>query len=141
MEALKKWHLIFAWLELDSKAIWDLMVLAHSGLVGRSEANRILWDLLSVWALKDEYLDLSRKTSTLVNDAHTAFERPPFGHPDSERWAPENLMVPRYPQWSPMAVKVHHETGAFVATYLDRDGNPQPPPDCWVRPAAREETF
>eukprot|EP00972_Heterocapsa_arctica_P050777 7464194-Heterocapsa_arctica.AAC.1 len=32
IEALKKWHLIFEWLELDRKAVLDMMLLAHSGL-------------------------------------------------------------------------------------------------------------
>jgi hypothetical protein len=140
-EALKKWHLVFAWLELDKKSIWDLMTLAHCGLVGRSEANRVLWELLSVWALKDEYFDLSRKTSSLVSEAFLSFERPPFGDPDSARWWHTHILEPRYPQWSPMAVRVHHVTGEFVRTYLDRDGLPQPPPGCWDPPAAWTETF
>eukprot|EP00972_Heterocapsa_arctica_P042383 6246535-Heterocapsa_arctica.AAC.1 len=32
IKALKKWHLIFEWLELDRKSVMDLMTLAHSGL-------------------------------------------------------------------------------------------------------------
>eukprot|EP00972_Heterocapsa_arctica_P100031 14751086-Heterocapsa_arctica.AAC.1 len=46
-KTLKMWHLIFEWLELDRKSVMDLMTLAHSGLVGRAEANRLLWELLS----------------------------------------------------------------------------------------------
>ena len=38
--------------------------------VGRCEANEILWNLLSVWALNPDYQDLSNKTSSMVTVTH-----------------------------------------------------------------------
>ena len=54
-EALDKWLTIFSTIELDRKVQVDLMLLAQAGLAGRAEANEIMWDILSVWALKPEY--------------------------------------------------------------------------------------
>eukprot|EP00972_Heterocapsa_arctica_P099118 14627674-Heterocapsa_arctica.AAC.1 len=67
--ALRKWIVIFEFLEFDRKAVMDLMLLAHSGLVGRSRADQVLWEVLSVWALKPSYYDLSHKVSHLVTMA------------------------------------------------------------------------
>ena len=75
--ALHLWQEIFMTLELDRKAQGDLMLLAHEGLVGRSEANEILWELLSVWALKPEYEDLSHKVTNMVYIARKNLDRPP----------------------------------------------------------------
>ena len=41
-------------LELDRKAQADLLLLAHPGLAGCCEANEILWELLTMWALKPD---------------------------------------------------------------------------------------
>ena len=46
-------------LELDKKARVDLFLLAQSGLVGRTIASYILWNLCSYWALDPTYEDLS----------------------------------------------------------------------------------
>ena len=48
----------------------DLMLLARQGEVGRCEANAILWNLFSVWALNLDYQDLSNKTSSMMTVAH-----------------------------------------------------------------------
>ena len=61
---------IFWCFELDRKAQMDLMLLARQGEVGRCEANAILWNLFSVWALNLDYQDLSNKTSSMVTVAH-----------------------------------------------------------------------
>ena len=70
------WSEVFQHLELDTKAIRDLMLLTHLGEAGRAEANEILWNLLSNWSLKREYKDLSHKTTSLVNEARQHLERP-----------------------------------------------------------------
>ena len=61
---------IFWCFELDRKAQMDVMLLAHQGEVGRCEANAILWNLFSVWALNLDYQDLSNKTSSMVTVAN-----------------------------------------------------------------------
>ncbi len=134
-EALVQWHFVFEWLELDRKAVMDMLLLCHSGLVGRSEANRVLWELLSIWALKEEYVDISRKTSTLVWEARRHFERPPQADRDCNWWEPRHYVAPRLPQWSPLAVRWDPVTLEYLPTYPDINGDPQPPPGCWAPPA------
>ena len=58
------------------------MLLAQSGLVGRTYANKILWSLLSNWALDPTYEDLSHKVSSEVGWARRNFDRPPRGNRD-----------------------------------------------------------
>jgi hypothetical protein len=48
---LPLWYYILQVLEVDSKGMTDLMLLAQSGIVGRTKANEILWNILSYWAL------------------------------------------------------------------------------------------
>ena len=104
IHATRLWHEIFMTLELDRKAQGDLMLLAHEGLVGRSEANEILWELLSVWALRPEYEDLSHKVTNMVYIARRNLDRPPKEHEDRGRWRWQKYYVPRHPQWGPTAV-------------------------------------
>ena len=128
-EALELWYLIFLTLELDRKAQVDLMILAHSGEAGRSEANELLWTLLSIWALRPEYEDLSHKCSSLVSRARRWLDRPPRDHQDRQWWRWEKYWVPRHPQWSPRAVP----QGAYTLLSGPR-GEVLAPPACWGPP-------
>ena len=112
-------------LELDRKAQGDLMLLAHEGLVGRSEANEILWELLSVWAIRPEYEDLSHKVTHMVYQARRNIERPPKDHWDRGRWRWNQYYEPRHPQWSPKAVPRNY------AVLKGPGGVPLAPPECW----------
>lgn len=127
LDARDKWREIFMYLELDTKAIKDIMLLAHSGEVGRSEANELLWTLLSHWALKPEYEDLSHKVSSLVGMARRNLDRPPVHHRDSTWWTWQKYLVPRNPQWSPRAVP----QGQF-RILTGAGGVPLAPPQCWL---------
>ena len=124
-QALERWNLIFLVLELDRKAQLDLMLLAHTGLAGRAEANEILWDLLSIWALKDDYLDLSHKVTSMVGRARRNLDRPPRNHPDREWWTWTCYWEPRRPSWSPRAVPDHYEV------ITGPNGEPLAPPACF----------
>ena len=86
LHAMDKWYSIFKFLELDAKARRDLMLLVHSGEIGRAHANRIMWKLLSEWALDDQYRDLSNKVSSEVGWTRMHFDRPPAGHEDLTWW-------------------------------------------------------
>ena len=77
LEAMQLWWEVFQVLELDKKSQRDLLILAHGGPVGRSYANKILWKLMSDWALDGTYRDLSNKVSNEVNWARKNFCRPP----------------------------------------------------------------
>ena len=85
-QALRCWQKVFEVLELDRKACADIMLLAHSGLVGRVKANQLLWNLLSNIALKPDYRDLSHKVTNLVNWAKQSFQRPPRRSEDLRWW-------------------------------------------------------
>ena len=130
-QALRLWMEIFETLELDRKSIVDIMILAHSGEVGRAEANEVLWEILSVWALKDDYMDLSHKVSSLVNRARRNIDRPPRGHRDLEWWQWSCYWEPRAPHWGPRAAPA---PGARVLT--GHGGEPLQPPLCWEGGAA-----
>jgi len=130
MRALQLWLEIFWTLEVDRKAQVDLMLLAHSGEAGRAEANEILWTLLSIWALKPTYQDLSHKLSGLVGKARKNIDRPPKNHKDLQWWNWKCYYEPRHPQWSPRAVPRDY-------TVLKGPGGvPLAPPDCWGPPTA-----
>ena len=82
LEAMQLWWEVFQVLELDKKSQLDLLILAQSGPVGRSYANKLLWDVMSNWALDGTYRDLSNKVSNEVNWARKNMDRPPRGHKD-----------------------------------------------------------
>ena len=62
-ETLQMWLDLVRVLELDKKAKRDLMLLAHSGVPGRTCTNQVLWNLCSYWALQSRYEDLSHKVT------------------------------------------------------------------------------
>ena len=127
-KATNLWYLIFKVLELDQKAQLDLMLLAHSGHIGRGYANKIMWDLMSKWALADTYEDLSHKVSNEVGLARRSFERPPAGHRDLQWWTwgaydePQKSMV----HWCPK----NPPKGQWDLR-KGPGGEPYPPPWCW----------
>ena len=128
-EDLQLWKRICVMIELDKKAIADLMLLAHSGEAGRCEANEVMWILLSDLCLRDDYEDLSKVTSSLVLNARKNIDRPPNTHRDFKTWYWAKYWVPRNPKFAPSAVPL----GAVVQRIEGRA--PVPPPDCWVVPS------
>ena len=121
------WQDIFMGLELDEKACQDIMLLAHLGEAGRSEANEILWDLLSDWALKPEYLDLSHQATHLVNQSRRLLDRPPKTHKDRGLWHWRHYWVPRHADWSPIAAPPAY------TLKMGEGGEPLRPPWNWDR--------
>ena len=124
------WMSIFWVLELDRKAQLDLMLLAHQGEVGRCEANEVLWQLLSIWAIRPNYEELSNKCTSMVYDARRFFDRPPQNHKDLWGWSWSKYCEPRHPQWSPRAVP-RDPCGNGPRVLTGPGGVPLPPPQCW----------
>ena len=87
LQAKQLWWEICQVLELDRKSQRDLLILAHTGAHGRAHASRILWKLMSDWALQVPYKDLSHLVSHEVNMARKNLDRPPRLHPDLNWWA------------------------------------------------------
>ena len=118
------WERIVTTLELDRKATVDLVLLAHSGEVGRAEANEILWNLLAHWALKDAYEDCSHLVSKQVSIARKNIDRPPGSHPDRDWWCWAMYREPRNAAFAPRA--------AWGRVVKLRQRSLQPPPQCWA---------
>lgn len=128
--ALMKWLNIMRFLELDKKARLDLLLLAQSGIVGRTQANKLLWNLLSNWALDPTYEDLSHKVSSEVGWARRTFDRPPRGHKDLGWWRWSCYDAPKWhKKWSPLEVPRGHWD-----LVRGLGGEPLPPPLCWGVP-------
>ena len=125
VRTLEFWLKIFLALELDRKAQRDLLLLAHSGICGRAEANEVLWKTLAIWALRPEYEDLSHRVSHMVGEARMWLDRPPSGNEDLRTWRWANYSRPRHEHFSPLAVPP-----AFTVL-TGPGGEPLPPPRCW----------
>ena len=129
-ETLKKWCAIMRVLELDKKARVDLLLLAQSGIVGRTQANKLLWNLMSNWALDPTYEDLSHKVSSEVGWARRTFDRPPRSHKDLVWWRWSCYDVPKWDKrFSPLEVPRGHWD-----LKKGPGGEPLPPPACWGAP-------
>ena len=121
-------------LELDTKARRDLMLLAHSGYVGRTEANFILWNVLTKEALDVPYTNLSSLVSNRVHAARQQFDRPPNWNADFKYWGWDKYLHPR-PLVAPFAPGAVPEAGTFEIQTGDGEV-PLAPPMCW-RPLDR----
>ena len=127
--ALEDWKKAVETLELDGEAIQDLFLLIAQGRAGRAEANEILWDLMSHWALVDrDHRDLSRKCSSMVNWARKIIDRPPATHEDRAKWTYRASMYPRNAAFDPF------EVPADPRVLTGRGGVPLRPPACWGAP-------
>ena len=126
--ALRMWWETLQTLELDRKAQVDLLLLAHSGLAGRAEANEILWELLSEWGLKHDYRDLSSKCSNLVNKRRRWIDRPPAEHEDRFWWTWDKHKDPRHEHFSPLKVPRRWQV------VMGPGGEPVAPPRCFGNP-------
>ena len=127
--AVAMWRDCLMTLELDRKAQRDLFLLIHSGIVGRTKANRILWDLLTGPALEPPYQDLSSLVTHLVYGARKSFDRPPREHEDLRWWTwghLSNLNDGDVP-WSPRSGPERMLTALCVGP----GGLPLPPPRCY----------
>ena len=124
--AMCVWHDIMMHLELDRKATVDIMLLAQLGVAGRAAANEVLWELLTVWALNPEYLDLSHKCTSLVYLQRKTIDRPPGHHRDLGNWRWDRYIVPRNPHFDPRAVPP-----APYSMITGSNGEILPPPQCF----------
>ena len=124
------WAKAIELLELDLSACEELMCLVHQGVPGRTEANFILWTLLTQ-AYSGDPEDLSRLCSTKIRAARQFCDRPSKGQQGANTWCWNRYITPRegIKHFAPDAVPQDPQCR------LDANGNPLPPPDCWA-PAA-----
>ena len=116
-------------LELDSKAIADWYLLAQQSENGRTQANKILWELLSWYALEPDYRNLSALLSHLVGTSRRNHDRPPRHHDDFDSWYWAKYWEPREgtAQYGPRRAPVPWTTAVEVGPR----GEPLAPPACW----------
>ena len=100
-------------------------------MMGRSYANKILWDLMSNWALQRTYQDLSNKVSNEVNWARKNMDRPPRRRQDLAwwRWSYYKVPVDWMSHWSPL-----YQLPERWDLRMGHGGEPLPPPECWGVP-------
>ena len=111
------------------------MLLVHSGLVGRTKANKILYVCLSEKCLDEEYEDLSSWVTSSAGWARRSMDRPPRMH--RMLWEPDwqwRCLLECYPSDLPFAPD-SAPADAQVPSLQDPDtGVPLSPPHCWRRP-------
>ena len=122
---------LYVALELDEKAIMDLMLLAQSGEVGRAEYNYLVWKLITEIAIEPPYKDLSHKVSQMALIARGHFDRPPAQNWGLRaEWGWSYLMKPRFWDWSPCAVPDEYLRGD-EQVLTGEGGMPFEPPWCY----------
>jgi hypothetical protein len=129
-EALELWEDIWTLLELDADSWMDLMILVHQGPVGRSEANMILWKVLTELATTREYRNLSRKVSSLIGASRRVIDRPPGGHAGLSGWSYKKALHPRFPEFLSWRVPDDPQLT------MEPSGAPLRPPFCFGPPPA-----
>ena len=75
------WLEIMLVVELDRKSAMDLILLAQSGAVGRASASKIMWNLMTDWALDRDHPNLSKRVTLAVRRARERFDMPKTGIP------------------------------------------------------------
>ena len=129
-QALRMWLKVGRLLELDRKSLMDLFMLAQVIPVGRTKANKILWDLLTGPALEEPQRDMSNLVTTWVYKARKTMDRPPREHGDLDRWD-----WPCYWEIDRKELKWACHQVPKIGTYEIYSGpgrKPVPPPDCFV---------
>ena len=88
------WLEIMLVVELDRKSAMDLILLAQSGAIGRAAANKIMWSLMTDWALDRDHPNLSKRVTVAVRKARERFDMPKKRDMD-QRWRAMVLGAPR----------------------------------------------
>ena len=129
-QALRQWLKVGRLLELDRKSLMDLFMLAQVIPVGRTKANKILWDLLTGPALEEPQRDMSNLVTTWVYKARKTMDRPPREHGDLSRWDwPCYWEIDRKDlKWACFKVPVDD-----YVIFTEPGRKPVPPPYCFVK--------
>ena len=129
-EALRMWLKVGRLLELDRKSLMDLIMLAQVIPVGRTKANKIMWDLMTGPALEVPQRDMSHMVTSQVFQARKTMDRPPREHRDLERWDWSCYWtIPRREEkWA-----CHIVPEVPWVPYTEHGEKPVPPPKCFVK--------
>ena len=125
-EAIEYWKDIANLLEFDKVTWRHLILLAHQGIAGRACANKILWDLLTRFAIMSHH-DINHKAMSTITSIRRLIDRPPANHPDAKHWTFERALQP-LELHKDFAAEAVPEGPEIVTGFL---GAPLPPPWCW----------
>ena len=139
VEALIEWIKVCRFLEFDQKATKDLFLLLQHGHVGRTSANKIMWECLTGPAIQRPYEDLSNWMTSKVTTYRQKMDRPPRGHDDN--WPCGNF--PRGWWWDyyatlrvedvPFSPCACPQLGTKWVVTLGEGGRALAPPACWAQ--------
>ena len=79
------WRQLMQFLELDTMTRRDLHLLCQSGVVRRTYANKLVWQLLNGFCSDPEYHDVSNWVSHQAQHARGQFDCPPAANPNMLR--------------------------------------------------------
>lgn len=124
---------LFASGRLTLKLEKDLMRLPHCGLVGKTCAHKLMWDMWSNWALQPAYQDLPHKTSSEIHQMRRLFDRTPKPHMDLESWSWKKYDKPPRDRWrwGPQETPRGPQCLMLSEFWMGPDGEPLEPPDLW----------
>ena len=120
-------------LELDRKAKIELFLLLQAGKVGRAYGNKVMWKMLSYYALQKPYKNLSMLMTSQIKWARQSFDRPGRDMPDLKWWQWTCYWDMNYGnlhEWAPESIpndKDEYDWQVFTGPA----GRPLPPPQCW----------
>ena len=120
-------------LDLDEFSMRGFYLLLQSGLVGRAAANKLLWDVLSMWALDDPQEDLSNLVTHEVNVGRRVFDIPIQSLMESSGWSWDRMRNSDKDREA-FRPEVVPSRGEHWERRMDLGNNvPLPPPACFGR--------
>ena len=120
-------------MELDRKAKIELFLLLQAGKVGRAQGNRVMFKMLSYYALQKPYMNLSRLLTSQIKWARQTFDRPGREMPDMRRWEWSwywDMDYRNLHEWSPESIP-HDKDEYNWEPFAGPGGRPLKPPNCW----------
>ena len=131
-EACQLWLRACMILELDRKAKIELFLLLQAGKVGRAHGNKVMWKMLSYYALQKPYMNLSSLLTSQIKWARQQFDRPGREMLDLRWWNWKcywDMTYKNLHEWSPEAIPT--EDDPDWEPYTGPGGRPLKPPLCW----------
>ena len=125
-EALEFWKDIGDLLELDKVTWYHLILLVHQGVAGRACANKLIWNLLTQYAIMS-HCDLNKKAMSMIAQLRKLIDRPPAWSPYAKHWTIERALQPLETHEDFAAEAVPEDPGINTGT----SGEPLAPPHCW----------
>ena len=137
-DALALWLKVGRLLELDRKSMQDLLMLAQVVPVGRTKANKILWEIMTGPALAVPHRDMSHMVTARVYQARKSMDRPPREHYDLKYWDWSCYWVIPAPEIKWACHTVPDEPWLL---YTEPGQKPVAPPNCFVLKSSQRTSW